>query len=64
MPPAVFGKMYNHVLTDKGLELFDEDWSKVTSNSGPSFGSFSQLQEANPGNELKDVIQKVRECSS
>ncbi len=64
MPPAVFGKMYNHVLTDKGLELFDEDWSKVTSNSGPSFGSFSQLKKAKPGKEPKDVIQKVRECSS
>ena len=25
MPPAVFEKMYNHVLTDKGLEIFDED---------------------------------------
>ena len=26
MPPAVFDKMYNHVLTDKGLEIFDKDW--------------------------------------
>ena len=25
MPPAVFEKMYNHVLTDKGLEIFDAD---------------------------------------
>jgi len=22
----VFGKMYNHVLTDKGLDLFQRDW--------------------------------------
>ena len=29
MPPAVFDKMYNHVLTDKGLEIFDEDWKSV-----------------------------------
>ena len=29
MPPSVFDKMYNHVLTDKGLELFDKDW-KIT----------------------------------
>ena len=28
MPPAVFEKMYNHVLTDKGLYLFDMDWAK------------------------------------
>ena len=26
MPPSVFDKMYNHVLTDKGLEIFDKDW--------------------------------------
>ncbi len=29
MPPAVFEKMYSHVLTDKGLYLFDMDWAKV-----------------------------------
>ena len=32
MPPAVFDKMYNHVLTDKGLQLFDEDWKSVQKN--------------------------------
>jgi len=25
MPPTVFEKMYNHVLTDRGLEIFDND---------------------------------------
>ena len=25
MPPSVFDKMYNHVLTDKGLQIFDAD---------------------------------------
>ena len=29
MPPNVFDKMYNHILTDKGLEQFDEDWAAV-----------------------------------
>ena len=29
MPPAVFDKMYNHILTDKGLELFDNDWKST-----------------------------------
>ena len=29
LPPAVFEKMYNHVLTDKGLYLFDMDWAQV-----------------------------------
>ena len=29
MPVAVFDKMYNHILTDKGLDLFQEDWESV-----------------------------------
>ena len=29
LPPVVFNKMYNHILTDKGLELFDNDWKSV-----------------------------------
>ena len=29
MPPAVFEKMYNHVLTDKGLEIFDNDAKNI-----------------------------------
>ena len=29
MPPGVFDKMYNHVLTDAGLEQFDKDWNEV-----------------------------------
>ena len=33
MPPSVFDKMYNHVLTDKGLQLFDADWASVVSNT-------------------------------
>ena len=33
MPPAVFEKMYNHVLTDKGLELFDHDWKEVQAHT-------------------------------
>ena len=33
MPPAVFDKMYNHILTDKGLELFEADWNSVTHNT-------------------------------
>ena len=26
MPPSVFEKMYNDILTDKGLDLFQKDW--------------------------------------
>ena len=29
IPPKVFTGMFNHVLTDKGLELFDADWATV-----------------------------------
>ena len=29
MPPKIFDQMYDHILTDKGLEIFDKDWSEV-----------------------------------
>ena len=29
MPPKVFDKMYNHVLTDSGLDIFQKDWESV-----------------------------------
>ena len=29
MPPKVFDQMYDHILTDKGLEIFDKDWAEV-----------------------------------
>ena len=29
MPPSIFEKMYNHILTDQGLEIFDKDWEAV-----------------------------------
>ncbi len=29
IPPKVFEGMYNHILTEKGLELFDNDWNQV-----------------------------------
>ena len=29
MPPKIFEGMYNHILTDKGLELFDIDYQKT-----------------------------------
>ena len=29
MPPKIFEQMYDHILTDKGLEIFDKDWESV-----------------------------------
>tara|TARA_B100000287_G_C20451816_1_gene709780 strand:+ start:161 stop:823 length:663 start_codon:yes stop_codon:yes gene_type:complete len=29
IPPSVFDKMYDHILTEKGLALFDADWAKI-----------------------------------
>ena len=29
MPPKIFWKMYDHVLTEQGLKKFNEDWAKV-----------------------------------
>jgi transaldolase len=31
LPPVVFRKMYKHILTDKGVELFENDWKSVQS---------------------------------
>ena len=33
MPPKVFDQMYDHILTDKGLEIFDKDWAEVNKYS-------------------------------
>ena len=29
LPPVVFRKMYKHILTDKGIVLFENDWKSV-----------------------------------
>ena len=29
MPPKVFDQMYDHMLTDKGMEIFNNDWESV-----------------------------------
>ena len=29
MPPNVFNQMYDHILTDKGMEIFERDWNLV-----------------------------------
>ena len=34
MPPTVFEKMYDHILTDKGLELFDIDYKRTLEQFG------------------------------
>ena len=33
MPPKVFEDMYNHVLTDKGMEIFERDAQEIVHNS-------------------------------
>lgn len=32
MPPSVFEQMYDHILTDKGMEIFEEDAKGIVSN--------------------------------
>ena len=31
VPPSVYEEMHNHILTDKGLEIFNNDWNTVQS---------------------------------
>jgi TalC/MipB family fructose-6-phosphate aldolase len=33
IPPNVFWEMYKHVLTDKGLEIFQKDWESINSTT-------------------------------
>ena len=62
IPPTVVKNMYNHVLTDAGLEQFAKDWNAVSTGFG--FGSLSEMEKRNPGNELKDIIKKAREYNA
>lgn len=32
MPPAIFSKMYGHILTDVGIEIFDKDYANAIAN--------------------------------
>ena len=29
MPPKILEQMYDHILTDKGMEIFEKDWESV-----------------------------------
>ncbi len=33
MPPKVFDQMYDHILTDKGMEIFENDWQSVVGSN-------------------------------
>lgn len=33
IPPNVFWSMYDHVLTDKGLDIFQKDWDSINSTT-------------------------------
>ena len=29
MPPKILEQMYDHILTDKGMDIFERDWEDV-----------------------------------
>ena len=35
MPPKIFDQMYDHILTDKGMEIFEKDWAEVPKSYFP-----------------------------
>ena len=39
MPPKIFDKMFTHILTDKGLELFDEDYNATLTMLSQTMGA-------------------------
>ncbi len=51
MPPKIFEGMYNHILTDKGLEIFDKDY-QATIRSSAYVPPTSINRSARPGGEL------------
>ena len=65
MPPKVFEDMYNHVLTDKGLEIFDNDWKspsnlddqEITVNMDGGVGG-SWKVTSKSGQEEKDLTDE------
>ena len=34
MPPAVLEKMYDHILTDAGMDIFEKDWQSAQTQTG------------------------------
>ena len=36
MPPKIFEQMYDHILTDKGMEIFEKDWAEVPKTYFPA----------------------------
>tara|TARA_B100001094_G_scaffold161127_1_gene155845 strand:+ start:3561 stop:4262 length:702 start_codon:yes stop_codon:yes gene_type:complete len=47
MPPKIFEGMYNHILTDKGLEIFDKDYqeSKKSVFNPPKFATTKHVKQ-------------------
>ena len=43
MPPKVFDQMYDHILTDKGLEIFDKDWAATLGDGQQSTQEFLRI---------------------
>ena len=47
MPPKIFEGMYNHILTDKGLEIFDADYQATISRSRSNLPVIPQINMRN-----------------
>lgn len=47
MPPKIFEGMYNHILTDKGLEIFDADYQATISRSRNGLPVIPQINMRN-----------------
>mgnify|MGYP003322232969 CR=1 FL=1 len=53
MPPKIFEGMYNHILTDKGLEIFDADYQATISRS-KAF-PIPEINNRKPGKDLDAI---------
>ena len=52
MPPKIFEGMYNHILTDKGLEIFDADYQATISRTGYAI---PDINRGKPGKDLDAI---------
>ena len=52
MPPKIFDGMYKHILTDKGLEIFDADYQATVSRVNKSAYQPPSTIRARVGSDL------------
>ena len=56
MPPKIFDKMFTHVLTDKGLDLFDADYNATLAMLSETVGTIANLLNKISWDDILDKL--------